>query len=299
MAPFPRDALIREMTIADIPAGLALCRASRWNQTESDWRGFLTNAPQGALAAVEDDRVVGTVATMPYGPFTWIAMVLVDPAARGRGIGTRLLERGLALVPRDVVARLDATPLGEPLYRKLGFTAEYGLARLTRDPGQESSASGVEHASRSPRPAAGEMVRELQPSDWAALLEIDARVFGASRATLLARLAAEAPEYGWVLEEHGRLRGYVLGRHGHVREHIGPLVADRPDTAWRLLEACLAASIDRGVLLDVPDAQVAWRARLADLGFVVERPFLRMSRGPLTATGDPSQIYAVAGPEFG
>ncbi len=129
----PPGVLIREMSLADIPSGLGLCRASRWNQTERDWQSFLTTAPHGALVAVENGRVIGSVATLPYGPFAWISMVLVDPAARRRGLGTLLLNRGLALIPDRMAARLDATPAGEVLYRKLGFAAEYGLARLFLD----------------------------------------------------------------------------------------------------------------------------------------------------------------------
>ena len=34
-------------------------------------------------------------------------------------------------------------------------------------------------------------------------------------------------------------------------------------------------------------------------GFAIERPFLRMHRGRLETPGDPSSIYAIAGPEFG
>ena len=33
----PAGVSIREMTADDIAAGLALCRASHWNQTEQDW----------------------------------------------------------------------------------------------------------------------------------------------------------------------------------------------------------------------------------------------------------------------
>ena len=124
---------IREMVAADIPAGLRFCRASHWNQTERDWEHFLTAAPGNALVAVEEGTVVGTVAALPYGSFTWISMVLVDPSARGRGIGTTLLTRGLALVPQGSTARLDATPAGEVIYRKLDFVPEYGLTRLFLD----------------------------------------------------------------------------------------------------------------------------------------------------------------------
>jgi ribosomal protein S18 acetylase RimI-like enzyme len=288
---------IRAMTSGDVTAGLDLCRAAGWNQTAADWRHFLGEAPHGVLAAEDAGRVVGTVATMPYGPFTWIAMVLVDPTARGHGIGTRLLEQGLSLVPDDIVARLDATPLGEPIYRKLGFAEEYGLARLTRNPGLMLGRVPALNPERT-QPGDKVTVRSLLPADWPAVFELDTRVFGASRATLLTRLATEAAEYAWIAED-GEMCGYVLGRHGHVREHIGPLVADSPHTAERLLSVCLAARAPRGVLIDAPDNQVAWRARLADLGFTIERPFLRMSRGTLTTAGDPSWIYAVTGPEFG
>jgi GNAT superfamily N-acetyltransferase len=284
--PSPAGVSIREMTFADIPAGVRLCRASNWNQTPGDWEHFLTAAPHGALVALERSSVVGTVATLPYGPFAWISMVLVDPAARGKGIGTLLLEQGLALVPGGSTARLDATLAGQLLYRKLGFVPEYGLARLFLDarPRREPRAPGA---------------RPLVHGDWPAIHDMDMRAFGAPRGSLLERLAAGAPEYAWVIERHDRLQGYLLGRHGHVREQLGPLVADSAEVAELLLEAALAAHLDRRVFIDVPDDQQTFRDRLDQLGFGIERPFLRMYRGTLSARGQPSEVYAIAGPEFG
>jgi ribosomal protein S18 acetylase RimI-like enzyme len=278
--------LIREMSIADIPAGLSLCRASGWNQTERDWRYFLSTAPHGALAAVNNGQVIGTVATLPYGPFSWISMVLVDPAARRKGLGTLLLNRGLELIPEYVAARLDATPAGELLYSKLGFVAEYGVTRWFVD----EKRRGKAHATG---------VRRLTLADWPAIHEMDAHVFGASRATLLKRLAEEAPEYAWVAELDGRVQGYLLGRHGHLRDHLGPLVAETTYAAERLLDACLRTHRERSLFLDAPDDQRSWSAMLVERGFGIERPFLRMHRGPLTARGQPSQVYAITGPEFG
>jgi GNAT superfamily N-acetyltransferase len=277
---------IREMLAADIPAGLRLCRASHWNQTDRDWEHFLTAAPGNALVAVEQGAVVGTVAALPYGSFTWISMVLVDPSARGRGIGTTLLTRGLELVPRESTARLDATPAGEVIYRKLDFVSEYGLSRLFLD----SRPTGVTR---------GPGVRPLESSDWPALLEMDLRAFGASRASLLERLAAESPGYAWVVEDHGRLHGYLMGRHGHLRDQMGPLVADSPETARVLLAAVLASRTRHEIFIDVPEHQPEFRDRLAQLGFAMERPFLRMYRGRLTTPGTPSLVYAITGPEFG
>jgi GNAT superfamily N-acetyltransferase len=286
MPSLPAGVLIREMNVADIPGGLHLCQSSGWNQTERDWQHFLAAAPHGALAAFENGRVIGSVATLPYGPFTWISMVLVDPAARRKGLGTLLLERGLALVPEQVVARLDATPAGEVLYRRLGFAAEYGLKRWFLEANRRGS-----------RHAAG--ARLLTPADWPAIHAMDVRAFGASRATLLKRLANEASEYAWVAEHDGRLEGYLLGRHGRIREHLGPLIANNAETAGRLLDACLAAHPERTVFLDAPDDQRSWSAMLAERGFAIERPFLRMCRGQLVTPGQPSQVYAITGPEFG
>lgn len=305
------------MTPADVPAGLSLCRAARWNQTAADWGFFLSFAPGGALAAEEHGHVIGTVATVPYGQFTWISMVLVDPAARGRGVGRLLLERGLALVPENVTARLDATPAGEPLYRTLGFEPEHGLARwcvagggaAARD--TETAHKGPSYtahkgpsytAHKGPSYAAHEgplYTRRITANDWPQILQMDLHVFGASRKALLQRMAAEAPEYAWVLDTGGRIRAYLFGRHGHVREQLGPLVADTRESAQVLLHSCLAGHPDRTFFTDAPDRDDGWRQVLAGLGFAVERTFLRMHRGRLTAPGNPAVVYAATGPEFG
>ncbi len=102
-----------------------------------------------------------------------------------------------------------------------------------------------------------------------------------------------------MLDGEDGLRGYLFGRHGHVREHLGPLVARGHDAARVLVQSCLAAIPGRPVFMDVPDDQQAFTAFLAAEGFRAERPFLRMYRGALTAPGEPRAIFAIAGPEFG
>src|SRR5688500_5715435 len=125
---------LRTMTESDVEAGLRLCRLSHWNQLARDWQQFLRLTPGGATVTVDESgTVVGSVATMRYGPhLAWIAMVLVDPAARGRGVGTALLHRGLEQVKDVRTVGLDATPLGQPLYEKLGFVVHSTLTRLER-----------------------------------------------------------------------------------------------------------------------------------------------------------------------
>ena len=66
-----------------------------------------------------------------------IGMVLVPPEKRRMGIGTALLMHGIEYLEAKGVAavKLDATPLGRPLYEKLGFVVEYDLALKQRCPG--------------------------------------------------------------------------------------------------------------------------------------------------------------------
>ena len=286
----PLGVSLREMTVADVPAGLDLCRASHWNQVARDWEQFLRLEPHGAAVAVRDGRVIGSVATLRFGQrFAWISMVLVDPAERGRGVGRALLVYGLSLLS-DTVARLDATPAGEVLYRKLEFQEEYRLTRFQREP------APIEHSAVS---RAGTPVSPLGADDWPAIVALDEQVFGADRRAMLQWLAEGAPEYAWVSLTPRGVNGFMLGRHGHNFEHLGPVVGHDPDVARRLVAACVARHPDRRFILDAPDRQSAWQAWLQEAGFVVQRPFIRMYRGDHRYPGLPEKLFASIGPEFG
>jgi hypothetical protein len=102
-----------------------------------------------------------------------------------------------------------------------------------------------------------------------------------------------------VLSRGSDVQGDLFGRHGHTREHLGPLVADGPEIAAALLESAMAGQPARRFYVDAPDDQQQWRDGLSGMGFAIERPFLRMHRGPLATPGEPSSIFAIAGPEFG
>ena len=86
----------------------------------------------GCFVAEWDGVSVGTTTTCIFESVGWIAMVLVNEAYRHRGIGTQLMEQALAYLDRKGVAtaRLDATPLGRPVYERMGFVAEHELVRL-------------------------------------------------------------------------------------------------------------------------------------------------------------------------
>ena len=276
----------RPLTTSEIHAGLALCRAAHWNQLRRDWELFLHLNPLSCYAAFDDEQMIGTVATARYeARFGWIGMMLVAPTHRRQGIGTALMRQAMEIL-RDVeTVRLDATPAGREVYRKLDFIDEYHLHRL------EAVVSGDGLVAST--------ARLLTPADWPAISAMDRRVFGADRRTVLEWLHADAPHYAWVVDGANGLRGYCLGRHGYNFEHLGPVVADDLATAQQLVSACLRDHAGKTFLLDAAPHNAEWLRWLGLLGFTEQRPFIRMYRGSNRYPGLPEHQFAILGPEFG
>jgi predicted N-acetyltransferase YhbS len=274
------------MTRDDISAGLRLCRLSCWNQVQDDWEYFLDSPDGGGLLAEKDGAAVGTVAFLRYASnFSWLSMMLVDPGEGRAGIGSMLMEAALIALARESCVRLDATPLGEPVYRRYGFILEYELARAV------VTAEGFR-----PRPGSS---RSIEPRDLAEIFAWDRRIFGADRSALLASFRQRAPQMAWVARGGAKVVGYCFGRSGYLYPHLGPVVAESLDIAQDLLRHCLSMQDGRRIAVDAPLAAVEWIKWLESSGFNVERRFLRMRRGENHFPGIPEQQFAIAGPEFG
>ena len=122
---------IRCLRESDLPDCLLLKTAAGWNQTEADWRALLAASPDGCFGIEVDGRVEATATAVVHDGIAWIGMVLTAPAMRGQGLATALMTHALAWTDAQGVAtvKLDATAQGEPLYRKLGFSAEAPIER--------------------------------------------------------------------------------------------------------------------------------------------------------------------------
>ena len=268
---------IRMMTAGDFALGDRLRAEAGWNQTEDDWRRFLHLQPDGCFVAEWDGRPAGTAVTCTFGPVAWVAMVLVDRSLRKLGIGTQLMNHALAWLDRRAVpsVRLDATPLGRPIYQKLGFMDEYELVRM----------QGV--APDTPAP------REPQPCDLDLLCRVDEQVSATPRQRLLAALVEQQPD-----SVRTEADGYVLFRPGVNAVQIGPAGAWAPAVGQTLLDWALSRCAGRMVFVDIPVVNrpaIAWAAAR---GLVEQRRLMRMCRGPRPADRPP-WIWASSGPEMG
>ncbi len=281
---------LRQMTADDVPLGMRLKNQAGWNQTEADWRRFLELEPEGCFVAERNGQPAGTATTCVFDSVGWIAMVLVDETQRHRGIGSRLVERALAYLQRRGVrtVRLDATPLGRPIYRRLGFVEEYELTRLEGT----VTAGGGDGANDE------QVVEGVAASQMENLIALDRQVTGTDRRRLIERLARECDDAVGLSVSEGRLPGYVMLRQGSRATQIGPAGALTAEVGRALGNWALRQCAGRPVFIDVPcenGPAIQW-AEAA--GLVPQRCLTRMCLGePIHDRRE--LLWASSGPEKG
>ena len=261
---------------------MRLTEAAGWNQTETDWHNLLRLAPETCFGVECNGVLAATATAVCYERrLAWIGMVLTDSAYRRRGFARRLMEHAIeALTARQMEwIKLDATEMGAPLYRDLGFEPERGIERWEAAAAQ---APGVLDLSWRDR--------------WSAL---DRLAFGADRSQLLAMLAPLGA--ACLAEDAGE--GYAMARPGSQAAYFGPCVSRSPETAGELLAWFLARHPQTLVCWDLlPHNTEAVRLARA-CGFAPVRRLVRMARrgvpGRAPLAHDDSLVFAVAGFEYG
>jgi GNAT superfamily N-acetyltransferase len=278
---------IRQMSAADVLAGMRLKEQNGWNQLEMDWHRLLALQPDGCFVALWDGRAVGTACTTVFDTVGWLSMVLVDSSQRGQGIGTALVRHALDFLDSAGVQsiRLDATAAGRPIYEKLGFTPDYRLARYegilpAGDPTEAVESIDHQHA---------EHVDQLVA--WDRLLT------GTNRAKFLSQLLGEWPEAVRIVRHADKITGYLTIRPGSAALQIGPCLAT-PTAGPALFMDAVHRFAGRYACIDIPTANVPARAMAETMGLRVQRHLLRMSRGE-PVREDIEHLWASSGPEKG
>jgi len=281
---------LRRLTEPDLQFADDLRAQAGWNQTPADWQRFLKMNREGCFLAEWNGLPAGTATTTTYGTdVAWIGMVLVDEAYRQRGIGRVLLEACIGhLQSRGVrCIKLDATPLGKPVYEALGFQTEWTLARWELT------------AAISPAAKSDPDIRDWAAGDAARAQELDLAAFGTSRKELLVELARDS-RAALVTEAIPRgLTGYGLMRAGSQASYLGPIAAESPDAGKALVDALIARCGAEKIYWDIPDLNDAALDWAGNYGFSRQRTLTRMFLGENVAVGNPLLQYGLAGPEVG
>jgi GNAT superfamily N-acetyltransferase len=217
----------------------------------------------------------------------WVSGMIVRPEARGRGVGRALVREALALAAREGAARvgLDATPPARALYESEGFVALAETPRWRRAPDAPRVA---------PASSASSAIYPISSCEIMELHAYDAPRFGAGRGAYLADLLAAFPARSFVAFDRrsGVATGFAVGQ----ERYVGPLVADSPDIAARLLYACERAGTPP--LAHLLDANPHARRVFEEAGYAPDGAsctrMLRAPRGtPPRLPGRPDTVYAI------
>ena len=304
---------IQPLTSADLPGCLALARDRGWLPEEGKWRLLFDLA---VVYGVRDSagELAGVAVLTRYGAeFAVIGMMLVATRHGGRGLGRALMNRALADVG-DAIVFLHATPVGRPLYEKLGFVpagASHTYLGGFRPPATAApaglapagsawagSATGgpatAGPATAGPAPAAAAAAeggsRSAGPGDLMAIRRLDARANGTDRALLVRRLPGFTEQLR-VTERPGGITGYAGAYRGIAYTCIGPVIAETVDDAKTLI-ADVAGSIAGPVRIDLGDRHPQLREWAVGRGLTPGGSAALMVLGGRPLPGDRARCFA-------
>jgi ribosomal protein S18 acetylase RimI-like enzyme len=273
--------VIRSMKADDLDFAASCTAAEEWvSEDRSTFESFFQHDPNGCLIAEQHGKPLGICIATSYGHSGFIGELIVQPAARGQGLGATLLNWGVAYLHSQGAATiyLDGVLEAVPLYERIGFKK---ICRSLRFSGK---LKGKRH------PA----VRLMKKSDLPAVFELDRRMFGADRSFFLARRLEVFPQLCQVLMENETLGGFIMGRQGDDWVSASPwVVSDNTLDPQRLLESLVCENkgipISAGILASNKTAVNLVRK----LGFTSRRksPW-RMALGTSADLG--ASIYCLA-----
>jgi ribosomal protein S18 acetylase RimI-like enzyme len=273
---------IRPMVSSDVEFAATLTAHEGWlTETKEDFEGFLLYDPNGCFVAEENRDRIGMCVATAYGESGFLGELIVRNDARGRGVGTQLMQHAIAYLSHRGVRNiyLDGVEGAIPLYERLGFRKVCRSLRF----------SGKLRGDRYP------WIRAMTPADLAVVTEMDRGVFGADRSFFLQRRLSLHPQLCQVLEVEGQIRGFIMGRARADLVSAGPWVVPshvaRPD---QLLAGLAAVGDGPDLALGVLEVNSHAVKMMQDLD-LSQRPHppWRMVLGASASLGSSEEAYAI------
>ena len=274
--------LIREMQATDLAFAASCTSGEGWvSENDATLEGFYLNNPHGCLLAEINEQPVGICIATSYGKSGFIGELIVRPQARGKGVGTTLLNQAIRLL-RDSNAEtiyLDGVLKAVDLYGRNGFRK---VCRSWRFSG---------YTAGSARPH----TRRMVAGDMDQVASLDKASFGEDRRFFLQRRLELFPELSYVIVEGESIGGYILGRGGEGWVSAGPwVVTEACGNPVELLQAFATEAHGRPISVGILGLNSPACQLMQSLGFEprIDSPW-RMALGPASNLGTSPLCYAV------
>jgi GNAT superfamily N-acetyltransferase len=247
--------------------------------------GIIRNLqPAGAFLAHNRETTAGVVFTLMYPGFTYVGPLGVHPDFQHQGIGFALMEHILEWLGGQGVTQiaLDASPMGQSIYERLGFVAFEQVNIFQRPSGEQTSQPPPE-------------VQQLSLQNLDLITATDKQTFGTDRSRLLSALLEVYPQRGFFLTDaQGFINGYLIAQ----ERSIGPWVATNKADADLLLKAALSL-FSQPVSVVVPEENTNAAALLGQFGFERVRVLRHMVKGSKEPAGQREKVYGQTSPSLG
>lgn len=261
--------------------------AEGWNPGLADLAIAHAVDPDAFVALRQGDEMVGGGSIFSHGGvFGFMGLFIVRADLRGGRLGTTLWHQRLEMLRNRLAPGasigMDGVFAMVPFYEKGGFKLAHRDLRF----------EGVAH---------GQMDSDAHSYPEISFAEIDSfdrRFFPAPRSAFLVRWLEQPGAHVLGIRVNDMLAGYGVARPCRQGFKLGPVFADTPDIAERLISSLMAKIEGEKVALDVPEPNEAGLRLAARFGLSESFGCARLYYGPapdLPLNG----IFGVTSFEFG
>ncbi|VEB35203.1 GNAT family acetyltransferase [Legionella sainthelensi] len=234
------DYQITRMTSDEISTAVEWARQEGWNPGLNDAECFYCADPHGFFAGKLNGQTIAVGSAVNYDDyFAFCGFYIVDKNYRSQGYGIQLTQARRAYIG-DRNAGLDGVLDMIDNYASIGYKFAHYNARYA-----------LEHKFHSP--IHEPLIVNLQTVPFAQITDYDRHFFPAPRPQFLRAWIQQntALALGYVQEK--QLKGYGVIRKCFKGYKIGPLFADSPYIAEKLLEQLSEFAQDETIYLDIPE----------------------------------------------
>jgi ribosomal protein S18 acetylase RimI-like enzyme len=239
-----KDFIVRPMQAGDLQLTIDWAAQEGWNPGLHDAHCFRVADPSGFFIGELRDEPVGSISAVAYDAnFGFIGLYIVKPEWRGRGLGYRIWQHGIAYLGARNIG-LDGVVAQQGNYAKSGFRLAWRNVRF-----QGVARANIPHDHGA--------LMQLADVPRSVLEAYDRTLFPAARASFLDAWLTQPDAVALASVNAGQLRGYAVLRKCRAGRKVGPLCAEDAHTAQTLFDALLAHCPGETVALDVPEPNPA------------------------------------------
>ena len=273
------DLAVRRVTAKDLSALQELIHSVNWQVADADINAILEHGELWVLTC--NKKFISSAGWVEHGgDRAWMVLVTTRPQWRGCSAATLMMYKALKSCQNYSKRMLDASNMGENVYRRIGFK---DCARV--------DFYEIEPSAPLPAPA---------QHNWQPMEKSHFPLPGSLPDDPAIKLLFErAPELCYVAKQDGRIAAWFIGREKTSHIHIGPIYAQQPDMAVDAVFFMRNLQPERKITLDVFADETFLVENLKKLSAAFHHSHVRMyyASQPVPRAGE--NIRSSAGPDFG